>query len=357
MYGNTLSTADAGLRVVSPTVDLSEASFGAYVTYLGTPGNGGHVVAAFGDGRLRCMPLDDDPKAMADAPAMGTGAMALSGAPDTDGQGTLLGTDDGRLLRFRPGEGLAQLASVPGKWIENVAVTAEAGLSAFSAGRDVFVQDAEGGTVAVLAGHPSTPTGIAFAPDDKRLAVSRYDGVSVWRLDDTSAPEELRWHGSHTALTWSPDGRFIVTATQDNEMHCWRMADGTDMKMSGYANKIRALSWTPDSAYLAASGAGTVTSWCCAGDGPSGKAPREFGYVYNGTVTHVAARPAGHVVAGGYDDGTVMIGGIDGGDAIIARAGDGGAITALSWSPDGGTLLAGGVGGAVAVIRVPEAIT
>ena len=356
MYGNTLNTADAGIRVVSSKVDLSEASFGAFVTYFGTTGNGGHAVAVFGDGMLRSMPLDDDPKTMKDTPEVGNGAMALSGAPDTDGLGTLFGTDDGRLLRFRPGEGLEELASVPGKWIENVAMSAEAGLSAFSAGLDVLVQDADGATVAVLASHPSTPTGIAFAPDGNRLAVSRYDGVSVWRLDDTSVPEELHWHGSHTALSWSPDGRFIVTAMQENELHCWRMPDGKDMKMSGYPSKIRALSWTPDSAYLAASGAGTVTSWCCAGDGPSGKAPQEFGYVYEGTVTRVAARPAGHVVAGGYDDGTVMIGDIDGGGAIIARAGDGGAITALSWSPDGGTLLAGGADGAVAVIRVLEAI-
>jgi len=142
------------------------------------------------------------------------------------------------------------------------------------------------------------------------------------------------------------------------------MPDGKSMRMSGYPRKIRALSWTPDSAFVAASGADTVTSWCCAGDGPAGKAPQEFGYAYQGAVTRVAARPVGRVIAGGYADGTVMIGGVadgdgDGlgeGDAIIARAGDGDAVTALAWSPDGRVLVVGGESGALAVIRVPDAI-
>jgi WD40 repeat protein len=51
----------------------------------------------------------------------------------------------------------------------------------------------------------------------------------------------FEWHGSHTAVSWSPDGKFIVTAMQDREMHCWRWRDRESMRMSGYPSKIRAL--------------------------------------------------------------------------------------------------------------------
>ena len=122
------------------------------------------------------------------------------------------------------------------------------------------------------------------------------------------------------------------------------------MRMSGYPSKIRSLSWSADGDYLVASGADTVTSWSFSGKGPSGRPPLEFGYVFNGIVTQVAAHPAARVAAGGYDDGTVMIGAIETGDALIARKAGGGAVSALEWLPDGMTLIAGTERGLVSVI-------
>ena len=354
MRGAALNFADAGIRVVSPKVALKEAAFGAYVIHAGFTGDGAHVVATFGDGSLRWMPAEVDPAAMETAKTLG--ALPLAAAPDIDGRGILVGTDNGRLLRFAPTQGLLELARLDGTWIENIAAHRATGFRAFSAGREVYVRDASALPVAAFVDHPSTPTGVAFSPAGDRVAVSRYNGVSIWRIGARAPVEDLSWHGSHTALAWSPDGRFIVTAMQENEMHCWSLADGKSMKMSGYAWKIRSLSWTSDSKYVAAGGADTVTAWRCDGDGPAGRAPLEIGYAYEGVVTRVAACPAGHVVAGGYDDGTIMIGDIEKGDAIIARPGDGDAITALAWSPDGLSLIAGSAGGAVALIRVREVI-
>lgn len=76
-------------------------------------------------------------------------------------------------------------------------------------------------------------------------------------------------------------------------------------------------------------------------DGPAGKPPLEFGYVFNGVVTNVRAYPARRLVAAGYSDGTVLIGDILKGDALIAKGKGGGAVTALDWSPDGRTAVAG----------------
>ena len=36
-------------------------------------------------------------------------------------------------------------------------------------------------------------------------------------------PEFLEWKGSHLDVTWSPDGRFVVTSMQENALHGWRL--------------------------------------------------------------------------------------------------------------------------------------
>ena len=339
---------DAGARVVSASVDLAETDLGAYVTFLQPAA--GVVVAGFGDGSLRMIPLSEGLRGLTKIADLEATPLAACG--DLDSAAALVGTDDGRLLKVAA-EGVQEvLAHADGAWVDHVAVSARAKLRAFGAGRAVHVIGADGASGLVLEDHPSTVAGLAFAPDGASIAVAHYGGVTIWPLAGTPRPERLAWHGSHIALAWSPDGRYIVTAMQDKEMHCWRMADRRGMRMSGYPKKIRSLSWTADSQYLAASGADTVTSWGFMGGGPGGKPPLEFGYVFNGTVTAVAASPKRHLVAGGYDDGTVLIGDIEKGDAVIARPAGGATMTALAWSSDGACVVAGTEKGEIALMRV-----
>lgn len=347
-----MSAVDAGTRVVSPSVDLSESAVGAYVTLAAVEPGGGAVIGA-GDGTLRRIKLGGGAPPVAEAKAIG--ALPLAAAPHAPSGGCLVGTDDGRLLLWRPDGELKALAVESGQWVEHVAARDADGDDAriaYTAGRTVTVLNAAGDVVARLDDHPSTVAGIAFSPDGRMLAAAHYDGVSLHDLAKDGPAERLEWHGSHTALAWSPNGKFIVTAMQDREMHCWRLADRTGMRMSGYPSKIRTLSWTADSAYVVASGADTVTSWDCRGKGPSGKPPLEFGYVYNGTVTAVAAHPTDGVVAAGFSDGTVLIGHIEKGDAIIARPGGGAPVTAMAWRSDGTGLVAGTQAGELAVITM-----
>ena len=70
-----------------------------------------------------------------------------------------------------------------------------------------------------------------------------------------AAPEMLEWKGSHLDVTFSPDGRFLVTAMQEPTLHGWRLADGKHMRMSGYAAKVQSMSWSADGKWLATSGA------------------------------------------------------------------------------------------------------
>ncbi|MCB2099428.1 MAG: WD40 repeat domain-containing protein [Rhodobacterales bacterium] len=345
-------TADAGVRVVSPSVGLAETpAVGVHPTFALVEAARNRAVVGFGDGSLRALPLTPETTGYAGLAAVD--GVPLVAARDLDG-GLLIGTDGAGLVALR-GEALAPVAAAEG-WINALAVHPGAGLRAFAADRRVTVLDGTGQARLTTGEHDSTVAGLAFSPDGAWIAAAHYGGVLVWATDDPrAAPVRLDWHGSHTVVSWSPDGRFIVTAMQDKEMHAWRWQDRKSLRMSGYPSKIRALSWTADGRYLAASGADTVTSWDCSGQGPMGRAPLEFGYVYNGTVRQVAAHPERLLVAGGYSDGTILIGRIEQETAVIARPSSGAPVVALDWSPDGRRLVGVDEAGAAAVMHLRDA--
>lgn len=345
---------DVGARAVSPSVALSEGEpAGAHPTFTLVDAILGRAVVGFGDNTVRTVALADE------APAFETvawlPATPLAGTTDLDGSAILVGTDSGSLLRIA--DDIAELATAGKEWVAAVGAHGGAGLRAFVAGKSLVAIERDGKEILNRNDHPSTLTGLSFSPNGRWAAVAHYGGVSAWNLaEPEEEPVRLAWHGSHTAVAWSPCGRFIVTAMQDKELHCWRWADRKSLRMSGYPSKIRSISWTADGRYVAASGADTVTSWDCAGKGPSGKPPLEFGYVYNGVVMRVAAHPSDRVVAGGYSDGTVLIGNVEQETAVIARPGNGSAVVGLAWHPDGRTLVATDEEGAIAVMRMREAI-
>ncbi len=344
---------DVGARMVSPSVSLTEgAALGVEPIFVVIEPAQARAVIGYGDGMVRGLGLVLDGARPAELTKLS--ATPIAATADIDGDGVLIGTDGGELLSLK-GSTVGKLADTGGPWVGQVAVHSGKGLRAFAAGKAVTVLNAEGDILLAATVHPSTVAGLSFSPDGTRIAAAHYNGVSVHTLTDPNQkPVRLEWHGSHTAVAWSPNGKFIVTAMQDKEMHCWRWKDKTGMRMSGYPSKIRSLAWTADGQYIAASGADTVTSWDCSGKGPSGKPPLEFGYVYDGVVRQVAAHPVERVIAGGYSDGTVLIGTIEQETAMIARPSSGHAVTALAWTPDGATLVAADESGAVAVMRMAQ---
>lgn len=346
---------DVGARMVSSSIALTEArAVHAHPTFVAVEPGMGRAAIGYGDGSVKAVSVTMEGTMVSTIANLD--ATPLAGVTDAGGRGLIVGTDKGTLIRI-DGSAVSTLATVDDAWIDQVAVAEKTGYRAFSARRTLYVLDRDGNEVLRRDAHPSTVAGLTFSPDGEWIGAAHYGGISVWNVAEASAePVLLEWHGSHTAVTWSPDGKFVVSAMQDREMHCWRWEDRKSMRMSGYPSKIRSLSWTADGRYVAVSGADTVTSWDCSGAGPSGRAPLEFGYVYNGVVMQVAAHPSAVMVAAGYSDGTVMIGDIEQETAMIARPGGGKPIAGLAWSPDGRILVAADEAGSVAVMRLKGAL-
>jgi WD40 repeat protein len=151
-------------------------------------------------------------------------------------------------------------------------------------------------------------------------------------------------------VSWSPDGKFLMTATQENELHGWRLADGNDMRMSGYITKVRSLAWIAKPPYLATAGSDCVTAWSFAGGGPMGKNAFEFGQRPGFLVTCVSAHPKRPLIAFGYDDGEVRVAEIPGSRMVTVREADEDKVTNIAWPPDGAAIGVGTAEGTVGLI-------
>ena len=53
--------------------------------------------------------------------------------------------------------------------------------------------------------------------------VARYNGVTLHWVGHRRPPVDLEWKGAHPGVTFSPDGRYLVTAMQENALHGWKL--------------------------------------------------------------------------------------------------------------------------------------
>ena len=162
----------------------------------------------------------------------------LCAAVHPSGDGVVTGGDDGRVIWHRRGEA-GVLATARGQWIDAIDASAESGLIAFSAGKTLSVIDAKDAGFRRDFVHERTVSGVAFEPKGRRVATSTYGGAALWfaRIAEQK-PTFLKWAGSHTAVTWSPDGAFVITGMQDNQLHGWRIKDQKNLRMGGYPSKF-----------------------------------------------------------------------------------------------------------------------
>ena len=220
--------------------------------------------------------------------AVHTGAILASAS---DGKRIVTGGDDGDVIATDAAGHLTVLATdTKRRWIDRVALGPD-GAVAWAAGKQAYVQAAKGDPKVVEA--PSSIGGLAFAPKGFRLAIAHYNGVTLWfpNLKDAK-PEFLDWKGSHLGVTFSPDGKFLVTSMQ--EIHAARLAAGRQQAHAHVrlAAKVRSMDWSPGGKWLATSGSDQLILWPFSSkDGPMGKQPQMLAPSDVHRVAAVACHP------------------------------------------------------------------
>ena len=260
----------------------------------------------------------------------------LCAAVHPSGDGIVTGGDDGRVVWHRRGEAGLLASAANGQWVDAIDCAPDTGLIAFSAGKTLTVIDARDAGFRRDFVHERTVSGVAFDPKGRRIATSTYGGACLWfaRIAQQK-PTVLKWAGSHTSVTFSPDGAFVITAMQDSQLHGWRLKDAKDLRMGGYPSKVRAVSFLSKGSLLATSGAQGAVLWPFIGaNGPMGREATEIGYDEGSLVTQVASRVEHGLLAAGLNDGRVWLADPAGQGLNFLKAEKGSPIVALAMSRD-----------------------
>jgi WD40 repeat protein len=108
-----------------------------------------------------------------------------------------------------------------------------------------------------LHGHTGGVTGLAFAPDGRRLASLSHENpihgtavdrtVRVWEVDPHVPLPLLRGHASYVyPVAYSPDGRWIASGGWDNTARLWDGATGELCKELPHPGLVLTLAFSPD---------------------------------------------------------------------------------------------------------------
>ena len=283
------------------------------------------VAVSFGDGTVRFFR-----PGLAYTTVEAHKGVILSMVADTGG--VLTGGDDGRFLRVTQDGATEEIYKFDSKWVDCVASSKN--YSACSSGNSAYVWDELHSRPTRLE-HPSTIGGLAFDAKGRRLAVAHYGGATIWEKHKNRwKSSRLVWNGSHNQITFSPDGKFIVTAMQENALHGWRVRDKANLAMSGYPAKIKSFDWVEGTPFLVTSGAHEAVCWPFDGKfGPMERKPVCVANNNNELVTCVTALPGDDALFAGFRDGSVLAAEVSESKGVIPiRKATGSEITAMAVS-------------------------
>jgi WD40 repeat protein len=178
---------------------------------------------------------------------------------------------DGRFLATSSGDNTAriwdvesgkELKKITGYMIGNgLAFSPDSRLLAFNQARIVQIYDlTTGNLVRSFDGHNNFVSSIAFSPDGRFLLTGSQDKTA--RLWDVETGASLRQFTGHKGggiseewgniyLAFSPDGKFILTGSEDKTARLWDAKTGAVVQQfTGHTQAITSVAFSPDGRFI-----------------------------------------------------------------------------------------------------------
>src|SRR5258708_5373760 len=283
-------------------------------------------------------------------PGHDDGANCLAWSPMVSSQLLATGGQDGfvRLWDASTGKQTAEV-KLGNAWVEHLAWQLAGGLLFAAAGKKLVALKPDGSVAHTFPDAPKTISALASSPSGAACAAAYFGGVCLWDTATFAAQKELPCGNAILALTWSPDGRWLVAGCHDNAVHLWVPAEDLELHMSGYETKLKELSFSRDSKWLAPRGRKDGSVWDCAGAGPENREPLLL--PHQARVCAVAFQHQHGLLATAAGDGEFCLWAPTRKNPLVAEVKLPAAATKFAWRADDSLLAVGSGKGAVYVFN------
>jgi len=327
------------------------AVFTGHESFVQSPAfspDGRRIVTASGDKTAR---IWDAATGKSIAVLAGHGDMVLSAAFSPDGRRIVTSSEDGT-ARIWDAETAKQIAVLSGHRAPvRMAAFSPDGRRIVTASLDLTAQiwsTESSMQIAVLSDLGDFVTDATYSPDGRRIAIASKSDTQTARIVDADTARQIIGLSGHEkavrSVAFSPDGRRIATASNDRTARVWDAASGAQLVvLTGHgeglppddeAGNVRSASFSPDGRRIVtASNDRTARVW----DSDTGKQIAKL--VHDEPIRSAAFSPDGRRIVTASADQTARIWDANSAKPLRVLSGHAGLVWSASFSPDGRRIL------------------
>jgi len=195
-------------------------------------------------------------------------------------------------------------------------------------------------SITIKNAHNDSVESVTYSPDGRYIVSGSADrAIKVWDATTYEEVATLRGHdGFVQSVVYSPDGRYIVSGSQDKTIKVWDTRTYKEVAtLTGHTQLVLSVAYSPDGKYIVSGSLDhTIKVW-------DAKTYKEVATLsgHDGVVQSVVYSPDGRYIVSGSWDKTIKVWDAQTYTAVATLRGHNDNVNSVAYSPDGRYIVSG----------------